>query len=62
MRLQLNKIEVIQSAGMDTILGKFPAIFNGHEPPRGVYPYVKFQGHTETIGAQLLESDPQYMF
>ena len=56
------KIGVTQRARMETILGKAPAIFNGHEPPRGVYPYVKFQGHTETIGAHLLESDPQYMF
>ena len=24
---------------METILGKFPAIFNGHQPPRADYPY-----------------------
>ena len=26
---------------METILGKSPAIFNGHQPPRAVYPYVE---------------------
>ena len=26
---------------METILGKSPAIFNGHQPPRADYPYMK---------------------
>ena len=34
------KIEVTRSARMETILGKFPAIFNGHQPPRADDPYV----------------------
>ena len=33
-------IEVTRSARMETILGKSPAIFNGHQPPRTVYPYM----------------------
>ena len=24
---------------METTLGKAPAIYNGHQPPRAVYPY-----------------------
>ena len=34
------KIEVIRSGRMEKILGKSPAIFIGHQPPRAVYPYV----------------------
>ena len=25
---------------METTLGKAPAIYNGHQPPRAVYPYM----------------------
>ena len=36
------KIEVTQRARMETILGKSPAILNGHQPPRADYPYVSY--------------------
>ena len=34
------KIEVTQRARTETILGKSPAISNGHQPPRADYPYM----------------------
>ena len=33
------KIELTRSVRMETTLGKAPAIYNGHQPPRAVYPY-----------------------
>ena len=33
------KIEVTRRARRETILGKSPAISNGHQPPRAEYPY-----------------------
>ena len=33
------KIEVTRRARMEMILGKSPAIFNGHQPPRADDPY-----------------------
>ena len=33
------QIEVIRIARMETLFGKFHAIFNGHQPPRAVNPY-----------------------
>ena len=35
------KIELTRSVRMETTLGKAPAIYNGHQPPRAVYPYVQ---------------------
>ena len=34
------KIKVTQSTRMETILGKAPAIFKGHQPPQAVCPYI----------------------
>ena len=34
------KIEGIRRARTETILGKSPAILNGHQPPRADYPYM----------------------
>ena len=36
------KIEVTRRARTETILGKSPAIFNEHQPPRADDPYVDF--------------------
>ena len=43
------KIEVTQSIRMETNLGKAPAISNGLQPPRAVYP------HTTSAKKSLLE-------
>ena len=45
------EIEVIKSARMETILGKSPAICNGHQPPRADYPYIskKYVDHISVI-------------
>ena len=37
--VNLIKIEVTRRARTETILGKSPAIFNGHQPPRADDPY-----------------------
>ena len=37
--VNLIKIEATRRARTETILGKSPAIFNGHQPPRADYPY-----------------------
>ena len=34
------KVVVTQSARMETIIRKATAIFNGHQPPRAVFPYI----------------------